>query len=84
MKLLITFTSAWLLYYNILIYLFLSVFSVVIFDTYTHMYEYIHTTPSPISVVHMNVFLRLTTWYWITDWGLIPGADWLSLCLSTH
>lgn len=41
MKLFITFICVWLLHYNILIFLFLSVFSVVISDTYTHMYEYI-------------------------------------------
>lgn len=44
----------------------------------------IPTTPSPFRVVHINMFLRLTIWYWITDWGLIHGADWFSLCLSSH
>lgn len=84
MNLFITPACVWLFYYIILIFLFLSVFSVIIFDTYTHMYEYIPTTPSPFRVFYMNMFLRLTIWYWITDWGLIHGADWFSLCLISH
>lgn len=80
----ITFTCVRLFDYNILTFLFLSVFSVAILDTHTHMYEYIPTTPSPFRVVHINMFLRLTIWDWITDWGLIRGADWFSLCLSSH
>lgn len=59
MKLFITSTCVWLFYYNILIFLFLSVFAVVIFDTYMHMYEYIPTTPSLFHVVHMTDYLVL-------------------------